>query len=59
MFIVGVGTFLVSKEIYVLEHEFYTGVATLIAWGIIARLTGNDVKNMLEKKIAGQEQKLK
>ena len=27
MFLVSFGTYLVSKEIYVLEHEFYCGVA--------------------------------
>ena len=27
MFLAGFGTYLVSKEIYVLEHEFYCGVA--------------------------------
>lgn len=59
MFMVGVGTFLVSKEIYVLEHEFYTGIATFIAWGTIAKVTGNDVKNFVQSDIDEEEKKLK
>ena len=39
MFLAGFGTYLVSKEIYVLEHEFYCGVAlfgkcTLLLLGV-------------------------
>ncbi len=33
MALFSVGTFLVSKEFYVLEHDFYAGLALFIAMG--------------------------
>jgi len=40
MFLAGFGTYLVSKEIYVLEHEFYCGVALFAAWAFIVKQVG-------------------
>jgi len=59
MFMIGVGTFITSKEIWVLEHEFYTAIATLFAWGFIAKLTGNDVRDYVQKGIDDEEKQLK
>lgn len=59
MFLLGVGTFLFSKEIWVVEHEFYTGVATVIAWGTIAKMVGPGLSEYLQKEIANDEKDLK
>lgn len=51
MFGVGVSTYLLSKEIYILEHEFYTGVsiAIMLAYGI--KKLGPGIGAYLDKEI--------
>jgi len=51
MFGVGVSTYLLSKEIYILEHEFYTGVsiALMLAYGI--KKLGPGIGAYLDKEI--------
>jgi len=40
MFLVGFGTWMASKEIYVFEHEFYCGLALFFTWGMIVKYAG-------------------
>jgi len=51
---VGVVTFLVSKEIYVLEHEFYSGFFLFGTWAYAAKKFGPAVKDWQEKEINRQ-----
>merc|ERR1711942_256940 len=52
MFGVGVSTYLLSKEIYILEHEFYTGVsiALMLAYGI--KKLGPGIGAYLDKEVS-------
>jgi len=54
-----VGTFLVSKEIWVLEHEFYCGVGMLIVLGGIIKSVGPGMSAYLDKEVDAQEAQLK
>lgn len=45
------GTFLVSKEYYVLEHEFYTGLSVFLVCVLGIKYMGKDVANYLDKGI--------
>lgn len=44
-------TYLVSKEIYVLEHEFYTGISVLLLWTIGIKKLGPKLAQYLDKEI--------
>lgn len=44
-------TYLVSKEIYVLEHEFYSGLSILIMWTYGIKKFGPKVAAFLDKDI--------
>ena len=59
MFAAGVTTFLVSKEIWVLEHEFYCGLAIAICLGGIVKATGADLSAALDKAVDAEEAKVK
>jgi hypothetical protein len=48
---VGLATYLVSKEIYVLEHEFYTGISILIMTVYIVKKFGPKFAAYLDKEI--------
>merc|ERR1712055_439764 len=48
---VGVSTFLLSKEIYVLEHEFYTGVSIAIMIAYAIKKFGPGIGAYLDKEI--------
>ncbi|XP_066249508.1 ATP synthase subunit b, mitochondrial [Euwallacea similis] len=48
-------TYLVSKEIYVLEHEFYTGISILLMWVYAIKKLGPSVANYLDKEIDNYE----
>ncbi|KAK2585773.1 hypothetical protein KPH14_010381 [Odynerus spinipes] len=50
MFGISVGTYLVSKEIYVLEHEFYNGLSFMIIWIFLVKKFGPAVSKYLEKE---------
>lgn len=49
--LVTLGTYFVSKEIYVLEHEFYSGVAFLIMWVIGVKKFGPTVAKYLDSEV--------
>ncbi|XP_047472429.1 ATP synthase subunit b, mitochondrial-like [Penaeus chinensis] len=51
MFGVGLTTFLCSKEIYVMEHEFYTGLSILIMAVFAIKKLGPGIANYLDKEI--------
>ena len=59
MFAASVGTFLVSKELWVLEHEFYCGVAIAICLGGIIKSVGPGISAELDKQVDADEAKLK
>jgi len=44
-------TYLVSKEIYVLEHEFYNGISLLIICVASAKLFGPKLAQILDKEV--------
>ena len=48
---VGLATYLVSKEIYVLEHEYYTGISILIMTVFIVKKFGPKFAAYLDKEI--------
>jgi len=52
-------TFLVSKEIWVMEHEFYCGLAIAICIGGIVKATGKDLSAALDKAVDAEEAKVK
>ena len=59
MFAAAVGTFLVSKEIWVLEHEFYCGVGMLIVLSGIVKAVGPGVSKFLDAEVDAQEAELR
>lgn len=50
-FIFTLSTYLVSKEIYVLEHEFYNGLSFLIMWIYGVKKLGPPLAKYLDKEI--------
>ncbi|XP_056635745.1 ATP synthase subunit b, mitochondrial [Diorhabda sublineata] len=44
-------TYLVSKEIYVLEHEFYNGLSFLIMWVVGIKMFGPKLAAYLDKEV--------
>lgn len=59
MFGAAVGSFLVSKEIWVLEHEFYCGVGMVIVLAGIIKSVGPGMSAYLDKEVDAQEAQLK
>ena len=59
MFGAAVGTFLVSKEIWVLEHEFYCGVGMFIVLAGIIKSVGPGMSQFLDKQVDDQEAQIK
>jgi len=51
MFGIGLTTFLLSKEIYVLEHEYYTGISILIMIVYAAKKFGPSIGAFLDKEV--------
>lgn len=51
MFGVGLTTFLCSKEIYVMEHEFYTGLSIFVMAVYAIKKLGPGIANYLDKEI--------
>merc|ERR1712198_477242 len=51
MFGIGVSTYMLSKEIYVLEHEFYTGVSIAIMLAYAIKKFGPGIGAYLDKEI--------
>jgi len=56
MALASIGTFLASKEYFVMEHDFYVGIALAIVLTGIVKTTGPGVKEMLDKQIDADEQ---
>lgn len=46
-----VATYLLSKEIYVLEHEFYTGLSILIMIAVAQSKFGDSMGKYLDKEV--------
>jgi len=59
MFAASVGSFLLSKEIWVLEHEFYCGVGIFIALSAIIKYAGPGISAELDKAVDAEDAKLK
>jgi len=55
----GLFTYLASKEIYVMEHEFYSGLSFALLLIIIVKKIGPGVKQYLDAEIKEQEQEWK
>lgn len=53
------GTFLVSKEIYVLEHEFYNGLAVVATWWGLVKWAGPHVASYLDREVDEYENMFK
>ncbi|XP_071576097.1 ATP synthase subunit b, mitochondrial [Temnothorax nylanderi] len=51
VFAISVSTYLLSKEIYVLEHEFYNGISLLIICVASVKLFGPKLAEILDKGI--------
>ncbi|CAG9837578.1 unnamed protein product [Diabrotica balteata] len=54
-FAVTLSTYLVSKEIYVLEHEYYSGLSLLIMWAYGIKTLGPKLAAYLDKEIEAYE----
>lgn len=50
-FAITLSTYLVSKEIYVLEHEYYSGLSLLIMWVVGIKKLGPKLAAYLDKEI--------
>lgn len=50
-----VGTFLVSKELYILEHEYYNGLSVALMCILGVKYVGPDISKMLDKEIDAYE----
>jgi F-type H+-transporting ATPase subunit b len=59
MFIASVSTFLISKEIYVLEHEFYTGIGLFIVCAGAIKLVGPSMRQWMDTEMGKEEAALK
>ncbi|XP_063980775.1 ATP synthase subunit b, mitochondrial [Diachasmimorpha longicaudata] len=58
VFFTGLATWLVSKEFYVLEHEFYGGVPALLMCIIFVKGLGPPLTEFLDKRMDAQEEKI-
>jgi len=58
MFAVSLGTYLCSKEIYVLEHEFYTGIAFAIVFVGLVNKLGPGVTAYVHKELDKEKEAL-
>jgi len=55
MALASIGTFLVSKEYFVMEHDFYAGIALAIVLGGVIRSVGPGVTEMVNAEIDKDE----
>nr|CAI5821823.1 unnamed protein product [Callosobruchus analis] len=49
------GTYLISKEIYVMEHEYYSGLSLLIMWIVGVKKLGPKLAEALDKEVEEYE----
>merc|ERR1712055_54152 len=59
MALLGVSTFLCSKEFFVMEHDFYVGIALAIVLGGIVKNVGPDFTAGINKELDQEEADLK
>merc|ERR1719385_276342 len=55
MALASIGTFLVSKEYFVMEHDFYAGIALAIVLGGVIRSVGPGVTEMVNAEMDKDE----
>jgi len=59
MALVGVGTFLCSKEIFVMEHDFYVGIGLAVVLSYVVKTVGPDWTASINKGLDEDEAALK
>merc|ERR550532_3136240 len=59
MFLAGVGTFLCSKEYFVMEHDFYVGIGLACVLAGIVKQVGPDWTAMINKELDQEEADLR
>merc|ERR1712215_200896 len=55
MALVGVGTFLCSKEIFVMEHDFYVGIGLAVVLSYVVKTVGPDWTASINKGLDEEE----
>lgn len=55
LFLAGLSTYMFSKEIYVMEHEYYTGLSILIAVVFATKKFGPSIAKSLDKEVDATE----
>ena len=58
-FVATVGTFLMSKEYIVMEHDFWTGVSLFIILSTVVTKFGPDAKAYINAEMDAEEAKIK
>ncbi|KAI4468190.1 mitochondrial atp synthase b chain [Holotrichia oblita] len=51
VFLVSISSFLISKEYYVMEHEYYSGLSIIIVLYYVATRLGSQIGNMIDKEV--------
>merc|ERR1711892_92123 len=59
MFLAGVGTFLCSKEFFVMEHDFYVGVGLFAVLSFVVKSVGPDWTTSVNKELDDEEAALR
>merc|ERR1711892_1290634 len=59
MFLAGVGTFLCSKEFFVMEHDFYVGVGLFAVLSFVVKSVGPDWTASVNKELDDEEAALR
>merc|ERR1712096_99250 len=59
MFLAGVGTFLCSKEFFVMEHDFYVGVGLFAVLSVVVKSVGPDWTASVNKELDDEEAALR
>ncbi len=59
MFMGGLTTFLLSKEIWVIEHEFWVGIAIFIVWGGAIKMIGPGFTKNINEELAKDDARIK
>merc|ERR1711982_141113 len=59
MFLAGVGTFLASKEFFVMEHDFYVGLGLAAVLTLVVKQVGPDWTAEINKELDEEEAQLK
>ena len=59
MALLGIGTFLSSKEFYVMEHDFYCGIALAVVVTGVIKTLGPDMTKSINKDVDDYEEALR